>query len=409
MITIKRTLIITLTALFLLLGKGYTYSQDSGSGYTFTLQKHIKTTPVKNQMRTDACWSFAMASFLESEMLRIGQPEYDLSEIFFIRYAYANKANLYVRYSGTNNFGVGGQAHDVLNLIRSYGFTTQESYPDKVTSVSDFLYPELESVLKASLDEIVKNPNERLTTTWLPALDKLIEGYLGSVPNELTVNGKKYTPKSFFESTNLNLDDYVEITSFTHHPYYQKFILEIPDNWQREKYFNLPLSEFIAVIENSLNNGYSVCWNGDITEKGFNFWKGVAILPAASESDLKSSDVSRWSDISEQDRKSQMFAFNGPVPELNVTSENRQLNFDNQTTTDDHLLHFVGTATDQNGTKYFYAKNSWGTEKSMFNGYFYLSESYVKMKTIAILVHKDAIPTEIAAKMGIVKVRGIAK
>jgi bleomycin hydrolase len=407
--TIKRALTIALTASTLFLGAKFTYSQDSGSGYTFTMTKQVKTTPVKNQLRTEACWSYAVNSLLESELIRMGQPEYDFSELFFINYAFAEKASLYVRYVGTNNFGRGGQAHDVLNLIRKYGITTDEAYPDNTFSRNEFLHEELWTVLKADLDAVIKNPNEKISTLWYPALVSVIDKYFGPIPTDFLVNGKNYTPKTFFESTRLNLDNYVEITSFNHHPFYQSFILETPDNWSREKYFNLPLNDFIAVIDNSIMNGYSVCWNGDVSEKGFAFVKGMAILPASKYNDLNSADMLKWADVSEKDRISQRFTFNSPVPEINVTQENRQLNFDNQTTSDDHLMHIVGIAKDQNGAKYYYTKNSWGTEYSPFKGYMYMSEPYLKMKTVAIMVHKDAIPSEIAVKLGIIKVRGFAQ
>ncbi len=400
---------LSLIGLILLMFTGSTYSQDSGNGYSFTMLKQIKTTPVKNQQSTGTCWSFATTSFIETELIRLGQPEFDLSEMYFARCAYSDKANLFVRYQGTNNFGQGGQAHDVLNMMRSYGMATDESYPGKNYGSNDHVHGELESVLKSFLDVIVKNPNRKLTTAWAPAYESILDAYLGKVPTELTINGKKFTPKSFLESTGLKLDDYVEITSFNHHSFYQSFILEIPDNWHRDMYYNVPLNDLSAIIDNAIMNGYSVCWDGDVSEKGFAYKKGVAILPAAKVEDLKNTDMSRWTEVSEKDRVAQMFTFSGPVPEINVTQENRQLNFDNQTTTDDHLMHLVGIAKDQNGTKYYYTKNSWGTENHVYNGFFYMSESFVKMKAIAILVHKDAIPSEIATKMGLVKFRNITK
>lgn len=385
------------------------YSQNTNNGYTFTMLNQVKTTPVKNQQATGTCWSFATTSFIETELLRLGQSEFDLSEMYFVRNAYSDKANLYVRFQGTNNFGQGGQAHDVLNVMRSFGMATEESYPGKNYGTTEHNHGELEAVLKSFVDAIVKNPNGKITTAWAPAYESILDAYLGKVPTEITFNGKKFTPKTLFESTGLNLDDYVEITSFNHHPFYQTFILEIPDNWHRDKYYNIPLDELMSIMENALMKGYSVCWDGDVSEKGFAYKKGVAILPAGKIEDLKNTDQSRWTEISEKDRIAQMFSFNGPVPEVNVTQENRQRNFDNQSTTDDHLMHLVGIATDQNGVKYYYTKNSWGPENHIYNGYLYMSDPFVRMKTIAILVHKDAIPTEIAMKMGIVKTRNVTK
>ncbi|MHC1703709.1 MAG: aminopeptidase C [Tenuifilaceae bacterium] len=405
MINFKRLITVAFVSVILIIESGYLYSQDSGSGYSFTMLKQIKTTPVKNQQNTGTCWSFATTSYFETELLRMGQPEFDLSEMFFVRYAYIDKANLYVRYQGTNNFGQGGQAHDVVNVMRKYGMATEESFSSLNYGTTEHSHSELESVLKAMIDVYVKNPNGKLTTAWLPAVESVIDTYFGKVPTEIAFNGKKYSPKSLFESTGLNLDNYIEITSFNHLPFYQNVILEVPDNWHRDKYFNLPLDEMMAIIENALMKGYSVCWDGDVSERGFAYKKGVAIVPASKAEDLTGSDMSRWTEKSDSDRKSQMFAFDGPVPEIFVNQENRQMNFDNQTSTDDHLMHLTGIAKDQNGTKYFYTKNSWGTESHLYNGFFYMSEQYVRMKTIAILIHKDAIPTEIASKMGIIKYR----
>ena len=409
---LNKVIQLTLIGLFLL-SLNIAYSQVSNSGYTFTMVKQIKTTPVKNQQSTGTCWSFATTSFIETELLRLGQPEYDLSEIFFARCAYTEKANLYVRFNGTNNFGQGGQAHDVFNVVKKYGLATEEAYSGKNYGSNDHNHGEIDAVLKAYVDAIIKKEGGKITTAWTGAFESILDAYFGKIPTEMTVNSKKISPKSFLESTGLKLEDYVEITSFNHHPFYQSFILEIPDNWARAQYYNVPLDELMAIIENSLMKGYSVCWDGDVSEKGFAYKKGVAILPASKVEDLKNTDMSRWTEVAEKDRISQMFSFEKPVPEVNVTQENRQLNFDNQTTTDDHLMHLVGIATDQNGVKYYYTKNSWGidygTENQIYNGYLYMSEPFVRMKTIAILVHKDAIPVEIAMKMGIVKTRSAVK
>jgi bleomycin hydrolase len=384
-------------------------SQNTTTGYNFTMLKQVQTTPVKNQQSSGTCWSFATVSFIETELLRMGQPEYDLSEMFFVHYAYSEKANLYVRFQGTNNFGQGGQAHDVLNVMRDYGFVTEDIYSGKNYGSSDHNHGEMEVILKGLVDGTIKKEGGKITTAWRPTLESTLNNYLGVIPTEFTYNGKRYSPKTLLESTSFKIDDYVEITSFSHHPYYKQFILEIPDNWHRDLYYNLPLDEFMQVIDNAITNGYSVCWDGDVSEKGFGYKKGVAILPAGKIEDLKNTDMSRWTEISEKERIAQMFTFEKPVPEINVTQENRQLNFDNQTSTDDHLMHIVGIANDQNGTKYYYTKNSWGTDSSPYNGYLYMSESYVRMKTIAILLNKNAIPTEIAMKIGLIKTREIGK
>lgn len=397
----KRLLIKQLAVIMVMLFTGVVLGQKPQEKYQFKMVKQLKTTPVKDQQSTGTCWSFATTSYLETELLRLGKPEYDFSEMFFVRYAYADKAKLFVRYQGTNNFGQGGQAHDVLNVIRSHGITTEEAYNGLNYGTTYHIHGEMELVLKSMLDAVIKNPNGSITTAWYPAVESVLDAYLGKSPKDILINGKILSPEKFFESTGLNLDDYVEITSFNHHPYHQKIILEIPDNWSHSLYYNLPLDEMMTVIESAIMNGYSICWDGDVSEKGFAHRKGVAILPAEKLTDISSSEMAKWTDLSDTLLKSQMYNFYGPVPEMMVNQENRQENFDNLSSTDDHLMHLTGIATDQNGIKYFYTKNSWGTTNHIYNGYLYMSEPYVRMKTIAIMVHKDAIPLEIKKKMGL--------
>ncbi len=379
----------------------FSEAQENKSGYQFNMVKQLKTTPVKNQQSTGTCWSFATTSYIETELLRMGKPEYDLSEMFFVRYAYPEKVKQFVRYQGANNFGEGGQAHDVFNVMRKYGIATEESYNGKNYGLNYHNHAELVGVLKGMLDAVVKNENGKLSTAWLPAFESVLDAYLGKVPRDILVSGNIYNPKSFFESTGFKPDDYVEITSFNHHPFYKKIILEIPDNWAHDLYYNIPLDELMQIIDFAINKGYSVCWDGDVSEKGFAHNKGFAILPASKIEEIAGSEKAKWATLTENELKTQMYAFNGPVPEQAVNQQNRQDNFDNLTSTDDHLMHITGIATDQNGTKYYFTKNSWGTTDHIYNGFLYMSESYVRMKTIAIMIHKEAIPREIASKLGL--------
>lgn len=368
---------------------GLAVAQDKG--FQFKTIKEVTTSPVKNQQRTGTCWSFATTSFIETELLRMGKPLFDISEMYFARQAYTSKGINYVRYQGNNNFGQGGQAHDVFDIIKSHGMLTEQEYPGLNYGSDSHAHSELAAVLKAFLDATVENPNRKLTTAWLPAYNSILDSYLGKPMD---------TKGSALANVEFNPNDYVEITSYNHHPFYSQFILEIPDNWAHRPYYNIPLEDLIKVMKNALMNGYSVCWDGDVSEKSFAWSKGVAVLPEDRVEEMSGSDKEKWTGLSEKDRKAQLFSFTEPVPEVRVDQANRQANFDNLTSTDDHLMHLTGIATDQNGTTYFYTKNSWG-EDGVYKGFLYMSEPFVRMKTIAIMVHKSAIPDDIAKKMGL--------
>ncbi len=377
--------------LFVVLLIATTTINAQDQGFQFKMVKEVTASPVKNQQRTGTCWSFATTSYIETELLRMGKPLFDISEMFFVHQAYTSKAIDYVRYQGNNNFGQGGQAHDVFDIIKSHGMLTESEYAGLNYGGDVHAHGELEAVLKGYLKAVVENPNRKLTTAWLPAYNSILDTYMGKVPDLKT---------SALANVGFNPNDYVEITSYNHHPFYSQFILEIPDNWAHRSYYNIPLEDFMKVMKNALMNGYSVCWDGDVSEKSFAYSKGVAVLPEDRVEEMSGSDKDKWIGLSEKDRRTQLFSFTAPVPEIKVDQINRQANFDNLTSTDDHLMHLTGLATDQNGTAYFYTKNSWGTD-GVHNGYLYMSEPFVRMKTIAIMIHKSAIPDEIAKKMGI--------
>ena len=356
-----------------------TFAQKDEKAYSFTTVKQIKTTPVKDQAQSGTCWSFATTSFIETEMLRLGKPEVDISEMFFVRNTYPLKAMKFVRLHGSSNFGPGGQAHDVINMIRDYGITPEEVYNGKFLGELKHYHNEMDAVLKAMLEAIVNNKDGKITTAWKTLVDNTLDTYLGKTPQSFNYEGKTWNSKSFAKDyCGINPDDYIEITSFSHHPYYKQFCLEVPDNWSDNLYYNLPLADLMIVMENALNNGFSIAWDGDVSEKEFSNKKGFANVPIV-------------------DDKSK----NEIVPEQNITQEMRQIKFDSYSTTDDHLMHIVGKSTDQKGNNYYLTKNSWSPNANDFGGYMNLSEAFVKLKTVAILVHKDAIPADIAKKLGI--------
>ncbi len=361
------------------------YGQIEDHPYHFQDIKRIRTTPVKAQQRTGTCWCFATTSFVETEIIREGGPVLNLSEMFTVRHAYEQKGDLYVRYHGLANFGPGGQAHDVTNMIRAYGFVPEEVYPGKDYGDTIHNHGELNRVLNAYVEAVVKN--RKLTTAWERGYAAVLDAYLGENPKTFTWEGREYTPESFRDHFHFNPDDYIELTSYTHHPFYTRFGLEVPDNWSHDLYYNLPVDEFMEVINYALDHGYSVAWDGDVSEKGFSHKNGLAIVPAKP-----------WESMSKAEADS---AFRHPVKELQVTQAMRQKTFDDYETTDDHLMHLVGTAKDADGTVYYLTKNSWGTKSNKYGGYLFMSEPYVRLKTLAIMVHKDAVPKEIRKKLGI--------
>ncbi len=367
----------------------FLYAQDKKKKekkeqYQFTMIYQVKTTPVKNQAKTSTCWSFATTSFIETELIRMGKGEHTLSPMWNVRFAYPEKALNYIRYNGLTNFSPGGQAHDVMNVIRKYGFVPEEIYKGVNINEDEHNHGEMDAVLKSIVDAVVKKKGGKITPLWQKVFESTLNIYLGIPPDEFNYDGKVYSPKSFVDSLGFNPDDYVEITSFTHHPFYTKFDLEIPDNWSKDLYYNVPIDDLIRIMDYALENGFSIAWDGDVSEKFFDKKKCIAIVPADTVEEIEDNDKSK-----------------SPIKEKFITQEMRQETFDNQTTTDDHLMHIVGLAKNQNGTKYYYTKNSWGTKNKKYNGYWYMSESYARLKVIAIIIHKDAIPKDIKEKLGL--------
>jgi len=342
--------------------------------YIFTKGFDLPATPVKDQFASGTCWSFATTSFIESELLRLTKDTFDLSEMYFARKAYEAKALQFVRLHGTANFGQGGQAHDVINVIRTAGMMTETAYSGLANGQTKPAHSEMEAVLSAMVGAISKNPAGKLSPDWSKAISAVLDVYMGKVPE-----ATGYSMAGF--SKKFNPDDYVEITSYMH--------------------FNVTLDELIEIMDYSLANGYTVEWDGDVSDKGFSHKNGVAILPEVNIENLAATERAKWEKLSEKERKQQFFTFDKPVPEKQVTPEMRQAAFDNYSATDDHLMHITGTVTDQNGKRYFVTKNSWASDSNSNGGYLNISEPYARMNTIAIMVHKDAVPKEIRKKAGI--------
>lgn len=354
------------------------------TGYVFTMKKDLPCTPVKNQSATSTCWCFSGISMFESELLRMGKKPYDLSEMYIVRHTYEKKAEMYARMHGSSTFAGGGEYGDLLNGFREAGIVSDIAYPGLNYGEVKHNHSEMDGALKGYMDAVIKG--SKLTSAWFAGLNGILDAYLGKVPENFTYEGKTYTPFTFMKELGINPDDYVLLTSFNHHPYYKQFMIEIPDNWAGATVYNLPLDEFIQVIDNSVATGYTVAWASDMSDKGFSMKNGVAIIPEKNWSDMNEEEVAK--------------IFTGPHHEKIITQELRQKEFDNFTTTDDHGMHIVGLATDQSGSTFYKVKNSWGV-MGKYDGFIYVSKPFVMLRTTNIMVNKNAIPAAIAKKLGI--------
>lgn len=307
-----------------------------------------------------------------------------------------------MRLHGKFNLAGGGAFTDITNCLRDYGLVPESVYPGKVINEDGHVHGEMDNVLKSYTDAVIENKNRKLTPVWHDGFKKILDTYLGEIPENFTYEGKDYTPKSFAEELGLNADDYIGISSYTHHPFYETFILEVPDNWSWDPYYNVPVDDLIAIMDNAIENGYTVAWAADISEKGFSWKNGLAIVPELDIANMSDSEVSKWDKLTRSEQEKRIYDFAKPGKEKEITQEMRQVAFDNYETTDDHGMHIVGIAKDQNGTKYYYVKNSWNIkDEYAFDGYFYASEAYVRYKTMDIMIHKDAVPKKIAEKLGL--------
>ncbi|WP_346699978.1 C1 family peptidase [uncultured Alistipes sp.] len=395
----KKLLLCTL-ALCLALGAA-AQNPDSVEGYRFTDGKIIRTTPVKNQNRSGTCWCYSTMTMLESEILRAGGPEMHLSEMWIVRHSFMDKAVKYVRLHGELNFAEGGASHDVTEGIKQHGIVPFEVYPGLNYGTDKPDFHELSAVLKAYLDAVIQasGGSKTLSTAWKRGFNAILDEYFGPCPETFTYEGKEYTPQSFAESLPIKMDDYVDLSSFTHHPFYEQFIIEVPDNWMWATVWNVPLDELMQTIDYALENGYTVAWGTDVSEKGFSRTKAIGIIPEADLEGMSGTEAEKWGKLTAREKEAALYKFDKPGKERKIDQQMRQKAFDNYETTDDHGMVIVGTATDQAGNQYFKVQNSWDVLPP-YDGFWYFSRPFVEYKTMSIMVNKNAVPKEIRKKLG---------
>lgn len=362
--------------------------------YRFETVIENPITSVKNQATSGTCWCFSGISFIESEILRATGEECDLSEMFVVSNAYYDRALKYVRLHGNLSFSPGSSFSDVLAVLETYGIVPDKEMPGLNYGTNQHVHFEMDEVLKAIVSALIKNPNQRLTKAWRKGFRDMTAAYLGVIPESFIVDGKSYTPKTYMASLGIDPANYVDISSWTHHPFYETMTIEVPDNWRARQAYNVPLDDMIAIIDNAIQNGYTVAWASDVSESGFTA-TGVGVIPDAA-SITRESDKVRWIGSS-KDGGLPLYA-QTPCKELEVTQEMRQDAFDDYSTTDDHGMHIFGLAKDQNGTEYYMVKNSWGNA-GPYNGIWYVSKAFVRYKTIDIVINKNAIPSDIKTKL----------
>ncbi|MDR1809695.1 MAG: C1 family peptidase [Prevotella sp.] len=390
----KRISIVFISLLF----SAATFAED---GYRFTSVKENPITSIKNQASSGTCWCFSSIAFLESELLRAGKGEYDLSEMYIVRRNYADKADKYARMNGHLNFAQGGSFADAIGMLDEYGLLPETEMPGLNYGETRHNHTELEAVLSAYVKALVGN--KKLTTAWRDGFNGILDAYLGHAPEQFGYAGKSYTPQQFASALGLSSGNYISLTSFTHHPFYGKFALEIPDNWRWAESTNLPLDELMQVIDHALENGYTIAWAADVSEAGFSR-TGLAAIPDVQDTLNIGADQAHWLGLkqSAKDEALRKRVEAAPVSEPQITQEMRQKAFDNYETTDDHGMQIFGIAKDQNGKKYYMVKNSWG-ETGNYKGMWYVTEAFVQYKTIGVVVNKNAVPSAIGRKIGLTK------
>ncbi len=368
----------------------------------FTVIKENPITSIKNQSRSGTCWDYSTLAFFESEILKKTGKTYDLSEMYVCNKNYLDRAINTVRLHGDMQFEQGGSAYDVQYVLKNYGICPENAMALPGTMYGDTLnnFSEFFTVMPAYVKAIATSGSKKLSPAWKQGLQGIIDAYIGKVPESFVYEGKTYTPQSFAKSLGLDWDEYVSITSYTHHPFWTEFPVEVQDNWRQGMSWNVPMEDISRIIDNALDNGYTVAWGGDVSEDGFTR-DGLAVLVDIKKAqDLDGSDMARWLKLSAGEKKEKLQKLGVNAPELTPSQATRQEEFDNWQLTDDHGMQIYGKAKDQNGREYYMVKNSWG-ETGEYKGIWYMTKNYIVAKTMDFLVNKNALPKDIRKKLGI--------
>ncbi len=377
-------------------------AQEADNKPVFTVVKEIPITSIKDQNRSGTCWAFSTLSYFEAEILKKSGKTYDLCEAFVENKTYMDRAVQVVRLHGDCQFAQGGSAYDVYYVLKNYGICPEDAMPAAGSLYGDSLnnFNEFFSLLEPYVDAIAKNKAKKISNQWKVGMQGILDAYLGQCPETFTYEGKTYTPQTFAASLGLDWNDYVSITSYTHHPFYTEFPVEVQDNWRNPGSWNLPIDEMMQIIDNAVMNGYTVAWGGDVSEEGFTR-KGLALAYDTKKMEsYAGSDMARWLKLSQAKRTNIIDSLGINAPEIIPTQEMRQERFDNWELTDDHGMLIYGIAKDQNGREYYMVKNSWG-ETGEYKGIWYMSKAFIAANTMDYMVNKNAIPKAIRKKIGI--------
>ena len=368
----------------------------------FTVIKENPITSIKDQNRSGTCWAYSTLSFFESEILKKSGKTYDLCEMFVANKNYMDRATMTVRMHGDVSFSQGGSAYDVYYVLKNYGICPEDAMPLPGTMYGDSLanFNEFFDVMTPYVEKIAKSDSKKLTPAWKNGLQGIIDAYLGKCPENFNYEGKNYTPKTFAESLGLDWNDYVSITSYTHHPFWSEFAVEVQDNWRWPMSWNVPMDDMMRIIDNAVMNGYTVAWGGDVSEEGFTR-KGLGIAYDTKKvQSLSGSDAAKWLRLSKTEKSNKLDSLGINAPEITPSQELRQQRYDNWELTDDHGMLIYGIAKDQNGKEYYMVKNSWG-EYGYYKGTWYMTKAFVANATMDFMVNKNAIPEDIRKKLGI--------
>ena len=368
----------------------------------FTVIKENKITSIKNQSRSGTCWDYSTLSFLEAEILKKTGKTYDLCEAFVANKTYFDRAVQVVRMHGDCQFAQGGSAYDPIYCLKHYGICPEDAMPLPGTLYGDSLnnFNEFFDVMTPYVLSVAKSKTDKLSSQWKVALHGIIDAYLGKCPEKFTYQGKSYTPMSFAQSLEINPDDYVSFTSYTHHPFWTAFAVEVQDNWRNPLSWNLPLDDMMRIIDNAVMNGYTVAWGGDVSEPGFTRDGLAYSIDAKKAQSLSGSDMAHWLKLTKTEKKNVLDSLGCKVPEVTPTQKLRQERFDNWELTDDHGMLIYGIAKDQNGKEYYMVKNSWG-ETGDYKGIWYMTKNFIANNTMDFIVNKNAVPKDIRKKLGI--------